>query len=152
MARYRLLTTWLLDAERERVFAVVRDFEDWPEWWQGVERIAVDGRRMEQSWRSRLPYRVAFHARVERLEAPWLIEGRLEHGSLLGRGRCTLLELPERAGTAVVFELEAETTKPWMNLLAPIARPVFVWNHDVLMRRGGEGIARRLGARLLAQG
>jgi hypothetical protein len=37
-----------------------------------------------------------------------------------------------------------------MNRLAPLARPVFGWNHDVVMRWGGEGLARRLGGRLLA--
>ena len=35
-----------------------------------------------------------------------------------------------------------------MNLLAPVARPVFSWNHDELMREGGESLARRLGADL----
>ena len=32
-----------------------------------------------------------------------------------------------------------------------IARPVFEWNHDRVMARGGEGIARLLGCRLLAR-
>jgi hypothetical protein len=36
-----------------------------------------------------------------------------------------------------------------MNLLAPVARPVFKWNHDYVMQRGGEALARRLGARLV---
>jgi hypothetical protein len=39
-----------------------------------------------------------------------------------------------------------------MNLLAPLARPVFAWNHDVVMRWGGEGLARLLGTRLVAYG
>ena len=42
------------------------------------------------------------------------------------------------------------TTKPWMNAVAPIAAPVFRWNHHQVMRWGGEGIARHLGCRLLA--
>jgi hypothetical protein len=36
-----------------------------------------------------------------------------------------------------------------MNWLGPLARPAFAWNHDVVMHAGGEGLARRLGARLL---
>ena len=36
--------------------------------------------------------------------------------------------------------------------LAPVARPVFEYNHDVVMRWGGEGLAQRLGVRLLAAG
>jgi hypothetical protein len=39
-----------------------------------------------------------------------------------------------------------------VNLLAPVARPVFAWNRDWVMARGGEGIARLLGCRLLASG
>jgi hypothetical protein len=36
-----------------------------------------------------------------------------------------------------------------MNLLAPIARPIFAWNHDYVMRNGAQGLARLLDARLL---
>jgi hypothetical protein len=41
------------------------------------------------------------------------------------------------------------TTRPWMNLLAPIARPVFTWNSRGVMLQAGEGLARFLGARLV---
>jgi hypothetical protein len=33
--------------------------------------------------------------------------------------------------------------------VAPVARPAFQYNHDAVMRHGGEGLARRLGARLI---
>ena len=36
-----------------------------------------------------------------------------------------------------------------MNLLAPLARPIFAWNHDFVMRNGADGLSRLLGARLL---
>ena len=54
--------------------------------------------------------------------------------------------------TAVTYEWNVRTTKAWMNLLAPVARPVFAYNHDVVMRWGGEGLARRLDCKLLAAG
>ena len=44
--------------------------------------------------------------------------------------------------TAVVYEWNVSTTKPWMNLLAPIARPLFAWNHDWVMRNGGPASRR----------
>lgn len=31
-----------------------------------------------------------------------------------------------------------------MNALALLARPVFCWNHDAIMRWGAEGLSRRL--------
>jgi hypothetical protein len=37
-----------------------------------------------------------------------------------------------------------------MNLLAPVARPIFAWNHDYVMRNGADGLSRLLGATLLA--
>jgi hypothetical protein len=40
-----------------------------------------------------------------------------------------------------------EVTQPWMRFVAPIARPVFAWNHGVVMRWGHEGLARRLAGR-----
>jgi hypothetical protein len=35
-----------------------------------------------------------------------------------------------------------------MNLAAPVARPVFICNHDALMREAAQGLARRLDAEL----
>lgn len=43
------------------------------------------------------------------------------------------------------YEWDVRTTQWWMNALAPLARPVFAWNHDYVMRQGGEGLRRRLG-------
>jgi hypothetical protein len=38
-----------------------------------------------------------------------------------------------------------------MNLLAPLARPMFIRNHARLMEQGGDGLARRLDATLVSQ-
>jgi len=158
MAGYRFLTTWVLDAPIERVWDAMYDAERWPDWWRGVERVQVlepgDGNRVGElsryTWKSRLPYRLEFDMRTTRVEAPHLVEGDA-HGELTGHGRWQLFS---GAGgtTAVTYEWVVETTARWMNALAPIARPLFAWNHDYVMRSGGEGLARRLGARLLVGG
>jgi len=107
------------------------------------------GSRYEIEWRSRLPYPVRFQFRTDRVERPALMEGRAD-GELAGSGRWRLFE--QDGVTAVLYEWNVQTTRAWMNALAPLARPVFGWNHDVVMRWGGEGLARRLGVRLLAAG
>ncbi len=158
MAEYSFLTAWRVAAPREEVFAVVHDSERWPEWWHGVERVvAVEagdadrvGELSRYTWKSKLPYRLEFDMRTTRVEAPHLVEGRAD-GELAGTGRWRLFS-GQNGTTAVTYEWNVETTERWMNLLAPIARPVFAWNHDVVMRQGGEGLARRLGARLIAAG
>ncbi len=157
MAAYRFLTTWLLAAPREQVFQEIWDSERWPAWWPGVESVVElepgddegVGSLGRYVWKSRLPYRLEFEMRTTRVERPLLMEGEAR-GELAGTGRWRLFE--EGRLTAVVYEWDVRTTSPWMNVLAPLARPFFAWNHDVVMRWGGEGLARLLGARLLARG
>ncbi len=157
MAAYRFLTTWLIEAPREDVFQVIWDAERWPGWWRGVESVVklepgdAEGRGSlgRYVWRSRLPYSLEFDVRTTNVERPRLMEGEAG-GAVTGRGTWRLFE--DAGVTAVLFEWDVRTTAPWMNALAPLLRPVFVWNHDAVMRWGAEGLARRLGARLLARG
>ena len=52
---------------------------------------------------------------------------------------------------SVWSEISVQTTKGWMNLLAPIARPVFSWNHNVVMNWGAKGLASRLGTGVVSE-
>jgi hypothetical protein len=54
--------------------------------------------------------------------------------------------------TAVTYEWNVHTTRAWMNLLAPVARPLFEYNHNVVMGWGGDGLSQLLNCRLLAAG
>lgn len=154
MARYEFLTTWCVDAPIERVFAVLEDSGAYPEWWKGVTAVEVLepgdadglGKRARFSWRSVLPYTLTFEGRVTRSEPPYLLEGSAQ-GELEGVGVWHLFEGP--AGTVVLYSWKVRTTKLWMNLFGPLPRPAFRWNHDLVMRQGGAGLARRLGSQLL---
>ncbi len=157
MADYSFLTTWLLDSPREPVWEAIYAQERWPEWWRGVEE-ATEVRPGEDGgvgsvarmvWKSLLPYRVEFEITTTRVERPHLLEADAV-GELAGVGRWRLYE--HEGATAVLYEWNVATTKRWMNLLAPVARPAFKWNHDWVMARGGEGISKLLGCGLLASG
>ncbi len=100
-------------------------------------------------WKSRLPYRLGFDTRIVAIDRPRYMEGHAA-GELEGTGRWRLFE--EGPMTAVTYQWEVRTTAAWMNRVAPLARPVFAWNHDVVMAWGAQGLARLLGARLLASG
>jgi uncharacterized protein YndB with AHSA1/START domain len=155
MAEYRFLTTWLIEAERERVWDAIYESERWPEWWKGVEEAekleegdeAGVGQFGRYVWKAKLPYRVEFFIRTTNVERPHLLEGDAT-GELAGVGRWRLFE--EGGLTAVVYDWNVGTTRAWMNLLAPLAKPAFKGNHDYVMRNGGRGLAELLGARLLA--
>ena len=154
MARYEFLTTWCVDVPIERVFGVLHDSAAFPEWWNGVTAVEIlepgdaagVGERSRWRWRSALPYTLSFDSQVTRIEAPYLIEGRAT-GELAGTGTWRLFSAPGR--TAVIYSWHVRTTRLWMNIWGPLARPAFRWNHDHVMRQGGIGLAARLGASLL---
>jgi uncharacterized protein YndB with AHSA1/START domain len=157
MADYEFLTAWLLDSPREPVWEAIYDQASWPSWWRGVEE-AVEVRDGGESgvgtvsrmvWKSLLPYRVEFELTTTRVEPPHLLQADAV-GELSGVGRWRFYE--EDGVTAVLYEWNVVTSRAWMNLLAPVARPIFEWNHDWVMARGGQGIANLLGCRLLAGG
>jgi hypothetical protein len=156
MAQYSFLSTWAFAAPIDDVFDAIHATERWPEWWEGVkvaERLGGGtgdgdgvGSLHRYVWRSRLPYDIEFRMRTTRIERPHLIEGEAD-GQLHGTGRWRLWE---NAGTHVTYEWNVETTIPWMNVVAPIGRPIFHWSHDHVMRNGCRGLARLLGVELLA--
>jgi hypothetical protein len=90
---------------------------------------------------TRLPYRLGFDIQVRHLQPPTTLEA-VATGELDGVGRWTLT--PDDGRTLVRYDWDVRTTRWWMNLAAPVARPVFTWNHDALMREAAEGLARQL--------
>ena len=136
---------------------MLSDSASFPEWWKGVTAVEVlepgdgdgVGELARYSWRSVLPYTLRFDSRVTRVEPPHLIEGHAT-GELEGVGVWRLFSGPD--GTAVLYSWRVRTTKAWMNVSGPLARPGFRWNHDRVMEQGGRGLAERLGAPLLLHG
>lgn len=98
------------------------------------------------TWRTRLPYRIMFDTRATLVDAPYALDGRA-FGELEGNGRWRLSR--RRGATAVRYQWDVDLTKPWMKAVAPIAKPMFEWNHNAVMQAGAQGLARHLGAPLL---
>lgn len=156
MAEYRLLTTWRIEAPLELVYAAIQNSLCWPDWWSSVKKVkqvaAGDANGIDSvwryTWRGRLPYRVVFEVSPTRIEDLVTIEGTTR-GDLEGTGGWYF----SRQSTVSIVRCEwhVRSTRWWMNLLAPIARPIFTRNHALVMKQGGDGLARLLGATLIGQ-
>lgn len=155
MTEYRLVTVWRFAAPRAAVYAAVCEPLHWPEWWPDARHVverqtavgAGVGRLLQCTWQGRLlPYRLCFDLRITRMQAPTIAEGRIA-GDLEGCARCRFSQ--HGTVTTVRHEWRVRTTRRWMNWLARFAHPWFARNHARAMQRGGEGLARRLGVRLL---
>lgn len=151
--RYSFTTYWHLQAPIERVWGAIIDPRGWPEWWKYVKVVrrleAGDeqgiGATFHNEWATALPYTLKFDVRTVKIERPHLLEAR-STGELDGTGRWELSS--EGPVTVVRYDWIVSTTKGWMNALAPLMKPLFAWNHRVVMDEGGRGLARHLGVRL----
>lgn len=156
MKAYEFVTIWRVKAPIESVWNEIYHAHVWPTWWKGVESVIEVCKGDERgvggvhrfTWKSKLPYKLTFELETVRVEPPVLFEG-IARGELEGRGLWQLSN--EGVETITRYDWKVETTKRWMNLLAPIARPIFKWNHDVVMSWGAEGLAKRLGVRVHEQ-
>lgn len=154
MADYAFVSVWELAAPIERVWEEITRAENYPAWFPYVtsaEEVQQGddtgvGSVTRSRWKTALPYGFDLETRSTRVQRPHVLEVE-STGDLEGTGRWELSE--DGNSTTVRYFWTVRTNKPWMNLIAPLARPGFAWNHAVLMRSGGEGLAQRLGARLV---
>ena len=172
-SQFQLVSHWHLAAPIDAVWEAIKATEQWPRWWPYVKRVDelkrgdADGvgavRHM--TWSSRLPYGVAFDIEVIESRRPRLLSARAR-GQLNGQGTWELT--PDGDTTRVRYTWCVDLTTRWMRFMAPIAAPVFRWNHDAVMRAvaplaapvfrwnhngvmraGAQGLARHLGGRLI---
>lgn len=154
MAEYRLITIWRIDAPVQRVFEAICRPTRWPSWWRSVKDVVElelgdelgVGSLQRYTWKGLLPYTLTFTIRVMHVKPLAALEG-VADGELEGVGRWHFSQ--DGSTTTVWYEWQVCTTKRWMNLLAPIAGPLFKWNHNVIMREGGKGLARLLNTQLI---
>ena len=156
MAEYHLLTIWRIEAPLEKVYAAIEDTLRWPDWWPSVRKVeqTEDGEAdgianvRRYAWQGKLPYRVVFDVRATRIEKLVAIEGTAE-GDLAGVGRWKF----SRQGklSVVHYEWHVRSKRWWMNLVAPVARSIFIRNHAQIMEQGGKALARLLKAPLAGQ-
>lgn len=142
-----------LRADPAAVRAAVLQPEAWLRAWRHVralERVAGTagsgvGARYRTTVRAVAPYSLTWEMEVVRAD-PTVI-GWVATGDLEGHGRWELARRGD--GTEVVCTWTVRPTPRWIALLWPLARPLFVRNHDAVMRRGAEHLAYHLDAELV---
>lgn len=148
MAEYSFTTLWKLNEPIQKVWDEIYDPASWPEWWDYVDSAKEIkkgddhgiGSIWTYTWKTRLFYKFTFSVETTVVEPPYRLEGSAR-GDLEGTGIWTLSE--KKDYTRVIYKWKVITTKPWMNYLAPVAYPLFNWNHDAVMDNGLEGLKKR---------
>lgn len=147
---FELVSHWRIAAPLDRVWAEIVDVDAWPSWWRAVRKVERlrDGdtegigavRRI--TWATALPYTITFDVESTRSEPMYQLEGRAT-GELNGVGVWTLTS--DGDIITVRYDWRVDLGKAWMRAFAPILRPAFAWNHNVLMGWGEADLKTRLG-------
>lgn len=140
---YLFRDTWFIPAPGRAVFDTVVDLENYPRWWPDVRSVRkIDDDTAELVCRATLPYRLIIRMRrAEQNESTGRLRVALE-GDLEGSLAAAVLGHPR--GTTLEITQRVVATKPLLRRLAPVAHPLFRFNHALMMRRGHSGLRERL--------
>lgn len=153
--QYFFVTRWQIKAPVERVWDAIYNSLEWPEWWKGVKAAklvergderGINGIR-EYTWKSVLPYKLRFNSRLTERDDYKRLHG-VAYGELEGEGTWHFYE--KDGITYLQYDWKVYTNKKWMNLLSFLLKPLFKYNHDVVMKWGAKGLAKKLHAELIS--
>jgi hypothetical protein len=144
--RYLFTSKWEVPAPARDVYAALERVIDYPLWWPEFREVTrVAGGRYRMVVRSFLPYRITYVLSQVIADRG---TGRLEAtvaGDIAGRIGWKIDPAPH--GSLVRFREDVETHLSLLNLLAPVARPAFEFNHQLMMRDGLVGLKALLAGR-----
>lgn len=153
-ASFSFVSRWELSADRESVWDALVDFRLWPLWWPSLKKVieTIDGdhdgigQKATAVWRGPGGYRLTIAVEaVERIR-PEYLRG-VASGDVVGEGVWRLRTTTD-LWTVVQFDWKVRADRPWIQYLAPVARPLFVSGHDQVMKKGAEGLARHLSSQI----
>lgn len=155
MAHYQFDTEWVLDAPIQVVFDLLHRPDPTADWGPSSVRSTLEvagdehgvGRRARYRIRSPLFYSISFVAEIVDV-IPLRRVASTVVGDLAGTG--TYETTAVREGTKVEFHWHVSTTKRWMNLIEPVARPLFAWAHDRVVGKAILAMARHLDTELVS--
>ena len=149
MPNYSLTTHWKIPAPIESVWLAMLDTEQWPTWWRYVKQVkeiksgnsfGINSIR-RYFWKTRLPYQLILDLEVTQL-APYESINVKVNGDLEGNGYCKLST--DQQSTSILFIWNVKTCKYWMNRFPIISQPIFIWNHQQVMKQGEKSLIQRL--------
>jgi polyketide cyclase/dehydrase/lipid transport protein len=139
--QYHFRTDWRFSAPPARVWKVVMDLERYPSIWRdfpSVRLVRGDGRSVGSAFacvtRGSLPYSLRYVLEVVHFDEPRSAVLR-SSGDLVGTGRWEFSET-ETGTTLATYYWDVATTRPVLNLIAPLTRRYLERNHTAVMDRG----------------
>lgn len=147
---YHFKTVWHFAVPLPVVWDIITRPLEWPAWWKGVEAVeeiepgdqgGIEG-ITRYTWKSLLPYRLSFDMQLKERKELESLKG-IAYGELAGSGEWHF-DQEDKGGTSVTCIWQVTTEKAWMNIFSFILRPVFSYNHNLVMKWGEKCLRRKL--------
>jgi hypothetical protein len=146
---YIFTSDWAIQAPVSRAEHAIIDIAKWHDWWLAVDdiRVLVEndsyvGSEFASTWRSRAGYGLRLRITITEY-VPGSYIAFDSAGDLKGSGSWRFTSNSDNC-TAMKIDWDVQPTKPWMRLLSPLLRPVFVYNHHLIMEDGERSLNRYL--------
>jgi Polyketide cyclase / dehydrase and lipid transport. len=153
MTAYHFVTHWEVHAPLAEVWDVIYQSEQWPLWWKGVVSVTETNKGDERGigsirvykLRSPMYYTLSFSLRLTHRIDNALLAGEAS-GELNGIGEWLFLHKDGITNVRCIWDVD--TTVCWMNAFAFLLKPIFRYNHNVVMKQGATSLAKKLNARV----
>ncbi|GMW04853.1 MAG: hypothetical protein AMXMBFR85_08340 [Dehalococcoides mccartyi] len=148
MIKYLFKTVWHFDAPPQKVWELIKDARSMPEWWPGVKRFEILSKEQEMLPGCRIQAAVKgltgdLNFELEITKAVPFGEIVMQsRGDLTGQGVWTLTA--DNGNTISTYIWEVSTTGRLMNFLGFVFKPLFIWNHNRVMKAGYTALKKRL--------
>jgi hypothetical protein len=148
-AQYQFHSLWEIPAGLPSTEKAILDMSHWAEWWPGLvasnfvkQDVAVEHSIVSATWKSTFGYQLAICITITAYKKLGYISFDSE-GDLVGSGKWSFIATtPDNTQMDIIWNVA--TNKAWMNLLAPLLRPIFIHAHHTLMKKGATGLTRYL--------
>lgn len=141
---YIFRTKWIIRASIDKVWPAINDPGQWQKWWPGLKYAEVikdsnetTGSQIRGAWKSAGGYTVDLLITTTEVKEYNRILFTAK-GDLIGKGEWRFTDKGSSTEIDIIWDLQ--TTRAWMNFLAPILRPIFKRNHNIFMKRGEKGL------------
>ena len=149
---YSFITRWELNAPKELVWAAISNCDNWPNWWPEVKTVELlaagdsndIGKTWRYGWQSPFFYKLSVTLRITDLQ-PLQSVVAVATGDLEGTGEWHFSG--NDAITVAICSWKVRTRISWMNRMAFLLKPLFMYNHRLIMRSGLRGLKRAVEAK-----
>ena len=147
---YHFITHWRIEGDITEVYEVLHDPLSYPDWWKGPYLRATELKSGEEQgvnqivgfeMRGWLPYTLRWQLRCTEAQKPHGFASE-SSGDFVGRGVWTFKQ--DGLWVDVIFDWKVRAEKPFLRYFSFLLKPLFVANHNWVMKKWKESLKAEL--------